>query len=215
MAVIRILFVADTHLEFDDPIRPRIERRRRGPDFFRNFKTALKPALNTEVDGVVHGGDLLFRRRVPARLVDRAFEPLKRVADAGVPVYLVPGNHERSVIPYALLAALSWMQLGEREKAGTYLGEQLGDFPDGSWPTVIARYYLNRSLESRTIETANRERNKLVRGRMLFFIASALLLEDRVETALRYLLLVREIDRPDLPEKRIAGELLRGYGYED
>ncbi len=80
---------------------------------------------------------------------------------------------------------------------------------------MISRYFLNPALESRTIEAANREKNKLVRGRMLFFIASVLLLEDRVETALRYLLLVREIDRPDLPEKRIAEELLRGYGYAD
>lgn len=30
--------------------------------------------------------------------------PLKRVADAGTPVYLVPGNHERSEIPFDMLA---------------------------------------------------------------------------------------------------------------
>jgi DNA repair exonuclease SbcCD nuclease subunit len=34
-----------------------------------------------------------------------AFEPLKRVADTGIPVYVVPGNHERSSIPYHILAA--------------------------------------------------------------------------------------------------------------
>jgi DNA repair exonuclease SbcCD nuclease subunit len=42
---------------------------------------------------------------VPAWLVQRALAPLVRVADAGVPVLLVPGNHERSAIPYPLLAA--------------------------------------------------------------------------------------------------------------
>ena len=93
--------------------------------------------------------------------------------------------HEPEQPSYALLAALSWMQLGERERAKAYLGEQLGDFPQDSWPTVIARYYLNPALEARTIEAANKEQNKLKQGRMLFFIASGMLLEDRVETALR------------------------------
>jgi tetratricopeptide (TPR) repeat protein len=123
--------------------------------------------------------------------------------------------HEAEVPSYALLAALSWMQLGEQEKARNYLGEKLGGFPEGSWSTAIARYFLNPALEGRTIEAANREKNILVRGQMLFYIASALLLEDRVETALRYLLLVREIERRDLPEKRIAEELLHRYGYRD
>jgi hypothetical protein len=50
---------------------------------------------------------------------------------------------------------------------------------------------------------------------MLFFIASRFLLEQRMDTAFRYLLLVREIDRRDLPEKRIAEDLLRRSGYDD
>jgi DNA repair exonuclease SbcCD nuclease subunit len=57
------------------------------------------------VDVVVHGGDLLFRSKVRAGLVVEALEPLLEVADAGVPVVLVPGNHERSSLPYPLLAA--------------------------------------------------------------------------------------------------------------
>jgi len=99
----RLLFLADTHLGFDLPARPRVERRRRGDDFFANFDRALQPALDGEADVVVHGGDLLYRSRVPASLVQRAFQPLKRVADTGVPVVLVPGNHERSKIPFSML----------------------------------------------------------------------------------------------------------------
>jgi exonuclease SbcD len=104
MAVATILLIADTHLGFDLPFKPRIDRRRRGPDFFRNFEQALLPAMRGEVDCVVHGGDLLYRSRVPAALVDMALNPLRKVADRGVPVYLVPGNHERSRIPHGLLA---------------------------------------------------------------------------------------------------------------
>ena len=103
-APLRVLFVSDTHLGFDLPLRPRVERRRRGPDFFACFERALEPALRGEADVVVHGGDLLYRSRVPAALVHRALAPLMRVADAGVPVLLVPGNHERASIPCPLLA---------------------------------------------------------------------------------------------------------------
>ena len=100
-----VLFVSDTHLGFDLPDRPRVERRRRGPDFFAGFERALEPARRGEADVVVHGGDLLFRSRVKASLVEQAIAPLRRVAEGGVPVLLVPGNHERSVLPWPLLAA--------------------------------------------------------------------------------------------------------------
>lgn len=103
MALARILFLADTHLGFDMPFRPRVKKRRRGPDFFSSYRKALEPALKGKVDAVIHGGDLLYRSRVPAELVVMALEPLKEVADAGIPVYLVPGNHERSEIPFGLL----------------------------------------------------------------------------------------------------------------
>jgi DNA repair protein SbcD/Mre11 len=101
---LRVLLLADTHLGFDLPLRPRVERRRRGPDFFANFQRALEPALRREVDLVVHGGDVLYRSKVRPQLVEKAFAPLMRVADGGVPVVVVPGNHERSNIPFPLLA---------------------------------------------------------------------------------------------------------------
>lgn len=119
MGIARVLFLADTHLGFDLPFRPRIQRRRRGFDFFDNFETALKPALNAEVDCVVHGGDIFYRSKVPARLVETVFEPLKRIADNGVPVYLVPGNHERSSIPHGHLAAHPLIHIYDRPRTFT------------------------------------------------------------------------------------------------
>lgn len=121
---LRVLFVSDTHLGFDLPSRPRVERRRRGPDFFGCFERALAPALRGEADVVVHGGDLLYRSRVPRGLVQRALAPLLRVADAGVPVLLVPGNHERSAIPHRLLA--SHPSLFVFDRPSTFLVERRG-----------------------------------------------------------------------------------------
>ena len=104
MDMIKILALADTHLGFDLPFKPRVKRRRRGPDFFDNLERALEPAKKGLVDLIVHGGDIFFRSRIPGKLLEMVFSRLHRVADTGVPIYLVPGNHERSAIPYRLLA---------------------------------------------------------------------------------------------------------------
>jgi len=112
----RIVFVSDSHLGFDLPQRPRVERPRRGPDFFANLERALAPALRGEADAVVHGGDLLFRSRVKPDLARRAYEPLLAVAARGVPVLLVPGNHERSSLPCGLLARHPRMLVFDRPR---------------------------------------------------------------------------------------------------
>jgi exonuclease SbcD len=116
---IRILFLSDTHLGFDLPVRPRITRRRRGDDFFRNFEAALQPAFNGEVDLVIHGGDLFFRSRVPHAIVDRTFSTIHSLAESGMHFYLVPGNHERSRIPPHLMSAHANIHIFDRPK--TYL----------------------------------------------------------------------------------------------
>lgn len=99
---IRIIFLADTHLGFDTPLRPRIDIRRRGPDFFTNFDRVCDYVLAAKADVMVHGGDVFFRSRVPDSIVDMACQRFRRVADAGVPVFIVPGNHERSRLPTSL-----------------------------------------------------------------------------------------------------------------
>ena len=143
----RILLLADTHLGFDMPLRPRVDRRRRGPDFFDNYERVLGGVSGHRVDLLVHGGDLLFRRKVPARLVQQAMIPLKRLADSGVPVYLVPGNHERSEIPYEMLALHPNIHVFDRPR--TFVADvngiriALGGFPycrygvQGQFPSLL------------------------------------------------------------------------------
>jgi DNA repair exonuclease SbcCD nuclease subunit len=63
------------------------------------------PALNGEVDMVVHGGDLFFRSRLSPVVLELGLAPLVEVAQKGIPIYLVPGNHERSRIPRHLWTA--------------------------------------------------------------------------------------------------------------
>src|ERR1051326_3488848 len=100
---VRILLLADSHLGFDLPTRTRVERRRRGHDFLANYERALAPALAGEVDVVVHAGDVFDRSSVVTTLAYQAFEPLRRIASLGIPVLVVPGNHERSRLPHLRL----------------------------------------------------------------------------------------------------------------
>lgn len=102
---IRILFLSDSHLGFDDPMRPKIKKRRRGPEFFNSYLAALRPAMDGYVNFVVHGGDLFFRSKVHPSIVEKAFAPLLEIADDGIPVLLVPGNHERANIPVSLFTS--------------------------------------------------------------------------------------------------------------
>ena len=113
---LRILFLSDTHLGLDLPSRPRVERRRRGNDLFESFEKALAPAVSGEAGIVIHGGDLFYRSRIPAWLAERVFARLADLADSGVDVFWVPGNHERSGVPRGLLLTHSRIRVFDRPR---------------------------------------------------------------------------------------------------
>jgi DNA repair exonuclease SbcCD nuclease subunit len=121
---VRILFLSDTHLGLDLPSRPRIERPRRGDDLFESFERALRPATTGEADIVVHGGDLFYRSRIPACLAERVFARLAALADSGVDVFWVPGNHERSGVPRGLLLTHPGIRVFDRPR--TFVVERDG-----------------------------------------------------------------------------------------
>jgi len=79
-----------------------VKRRRRGPDFLANFRRVLASAVEEQVNLVLHGGDLFFRTRVPEAIVDLIYGELLTFADHGIPLVIVPGNHERSRLPTSL-----------------------------------------------------------------------------------------------------------------
>lgn len=113
---VRILLLADSHLGFDLPLTPRVQRRRRGADFMAMYHQALAPALAGEADLVVHGGDLFHRARPHHTLVAQALRPLMEIAERGSPVFVVPGNHERSRIPHARFASHPNLHIFDRPR---------------------------------------------------------------------------------------------------
>jgi DNA repair exonuclease SbcCD nuclease subunit len=100
--MVKIIFFADSHLGFDFPLRPKKEKRRRGIDFFDNFDFILDYAKTQKADLVIHGGDLFFRTRIPAPIIDMVYERIFNFAQAGIPIVIVPGNHESSKLPVSL-----------------------------------------------------------------------------------------------------------------
>jgi len=130
---VRLLFLSDTHAGFDLAPRPRGARPAGTDRFLANLERALAPAREGRVDAVLHGGDLLYRSKVPAWLAEAALAPLRAVAEAGVPVLLVPGNHERARIPYPLLARHDRLLVLDRPRTHVLEGGGLtvafGGFP--------------------------------------------------------------------------------------
>lgn len=98
----RILHLADSHIGADLPGRPRSGRRRRGDDIVASYGRAL--ALATDgVDLVIHAGDVFDLPHPNDAALAAAAQPLLQLAARGIPVVIVPGNHERSSLPDALL----------------------------------------------------------------------------------------------------------------
>ncbi len=107
---LRILHTADSHIGAALPVRPLYDRPRRGPDksgvagdLVRSFTRVLGWAPQNGIDLVIHAGDLFNRSKPSSRALVDAAEPLLTLAAAGIPVVIVPGNHERSTIPACLM----------------------------------------------------------------------------------------------------------------
>jgi DNA repair exonuclease SbcCD nuclease subunit len=59
-------------------------------------------AKQSNADLVIHGGDLFYRTLVPEPIVDMVYERIFNLAQSGIPIVIVPGNHESSRLPVSL-----------------------------------------------------------------------------------------------------------------
>lgn len=96
--MIKIIFLSDTHLGQDYPVR-QTTKPKRGQDFFDNFQKVLDHAHSQQADLVLHGGDLFFRAKIPEIIVNKVYKMLYDFSKTGIPFVVVPGNHERSRFP--------------------------------------------------------------------------------------------------------------------
>jgi exonuclease SbcD len=96
MKRIRLLHFADLHVGMENYGRldPATGVNGRVLDFLHRFDELIDYGLEREVDVVILAGDA-FKARSPTPTYQRAFaRRVKRLADAGVPVVLLVGNHD-------------------------------------------------------------------------------------------------------------------------
>ncbi len=90
----RVLHLSDTHLGVDRYYAGAPPGWRRADDHLAAMRSALRLALDGQVDAVVHTGDLFDRSLPPSRAVSEAIEALAAVGRV-VPTVVMPGNHDR------------------------------------------------------------------------------------------------------------------------
>jgi exonuclease SbcD len=102
---LKFVHTADTHLGFEvtkiaqsDPRG----RQNRADAIFKNFETIVKSAIEMEADLFIHSGDLFDKYYIPREILDDLTGPFRHLVNAGIPVLLIPGNHERSEFPFDL-----------------------------------------------------------------------------------------------------------------
>jgi len=102
---LKFVHTADTHLgyEITKSAQPHARgRKKRGDAVLQNFCRVVEHALQSEVDLFIHSGDLFNKYYIPLEVLDTLIQPMMRLSDAGIPVLVIPGNHERSQFPFDL-----------------------------------------------------------------------------------------------------------------
>ncbi|MHA2154335.1 MAG: metallophosphoesterase family protein [Candidatus Hodarchaeales archaeon] len=102
--MLKFLFLSDTHFGVHYAVKPRNKiRYQYGIQFFNKVDEIFRHTIRErKVDFILHGGDFFNRSKPPPEVVKRSTS-LLLWASKYVPIYLIPGNHERSKLPIGLL----------------------------------------------------------------------------------------------------------------
>lgn len=102
---INFLHLSDTHFGVHYALNPRNSRRRAYGDlFFQKAHDVIDDAISKhKIDFILHAGDFFNRSKPPPAVIDRAVQPFLFAVKKGIPIYMIPGNHERSKLPLGLL----------------------------------------------------------------------------------------------------------------
>lgn len=122
---IRLLHIADIHIGMENYGRPDPQTGINGRvmDFLRRLSDAVDYALDHEIDLVIFAGDA-YKTRDPNPTFQREFaRRMKRLADAGIPVVMLVGNHDLPAVAQRATSISIFSTLdvpnvvvGEREK---------------------------------------------------------------------------------------------------
>ncbi len=99
----KFVHTADTHLGFEVSRIAQCHphgRRKRADSISQNFLTVLQYAMDREVDFFLHSGDLFNKYYISRKILDKLVRPIFDLARTGIPVLIIPGNHEKSEFPF-------------------------------------------------------------------------------------------------------------------
>jgi len=102
---LRFVHTADTHLGFEITRTAQSDprgRMNRADAIFRNFELVTQHALEIGAELFIHSGDLFNKHYIPRDLLDLLVRPILSLAEAGIRIVLIPGNHEKSEFPFDL-----------------------------------------------------------------------------------------------------------------
>ena len=116
----KFVHTADTHLGFEvikTAPSDGAGRKRRAQSVFNNFVAVLENASSVEADLFIHSGDLFNKYYIPRQELEGLLSPFSALAQKGVPVVIIPGNHERSEFPFDLFHGLPGVHVLDRPKS--------------------------------------------------------------------------------------------------
>jgi DNA repair exonuclease SbcCD nuclease subunit len=87
--MVRVIHTGDTHLGYRQ-----YHSADRARDFQAAFDQVIDAAIDSDVDAVIHAGDLFHDRRPDIDALVGAIGTLERLADAEIPFLAIVGNHE-------------------------------------------------------------------------------------------------------------------------
>lgn len=91
----KIIHCSDTHLGFQAFDVVNVEGiNAREQDVYDAFRYTIDRILEWKPDAVIHSGDFFHRPSPSNRALTFGLEQLRRVCDAGIPFYVIAGNHE-------------------------------------------------------------------------------------------------------------------------
>ena len=147
MPIMRILHFADLHIGVENYGRtdPQTGLSTRLLDFLSTLDELVEYALSQEVDLVLMAGDA-YKGRDPSQTHQREFASrLARLSSAGIPVFLLVGNHD---LPQALGRATAIDIFPTLNVANVYVGDQFQTYliPTRKGPLqIVALPWPNRS----------------------------------------------------------------------
>lgn len=116
----KFVHTADTHLGFEITKTTQSDpqgRQRRAASIFQNFAATVQYALEVEADLFIHSGDFFNKYYIPREILDELVRPIIDLQATGTRVLIIPGNHERSELPFDLFHGASNVYVFDQPKS--------------------------------------------------------------------------------------------------